>query len=118
MNLALKYNDLPRVEREVAKLYAVGFTKKEIAARRGKSIYTIDNQIRRLFEKAEVRKDTEFTCWYFYTQFNIQQIVISIFFLILVSLSIFCESNPMYRTMRMRSTRTEIRGRRNEEIEI
>jgi DNA-binding CsgD family transcriptional regulator len=71
MNAAITYNDLPKAEREVADLYAWGMTKKEIAIERCKSIRTIENQIRVLFSKSGVRKDTEFASWYFCTRFSI-----------------------------------------------
>ena len=126
MNLTLTYNDLPKVEREVADLYACGHTKKEIAMKRGRSLSTVNNQISRLFEKSNVRKDTEFTTWYFCTRFHISydllpihRSFISIALLILITLSVLFETNPLYRARASRQkSRTELvrRIRRNDEL--
>jgi len=105
MNTTISYNDLPPAEREVADLYVIGKTKKEIAMKRGRSVFTIDNQIRRLFEKTDVHKDTEFASWYYITRYDLKRLMITIFFLIITSLSIF-EVNPLYIRVR---TRTETR---------
>lgn len=71
MNTAITYNDLPPVEREIADFYVGGLTMKEIAYKRDRSVNTVKNQIKKLFEKAGVRKDTEFAVWYFVTRFKI-----------------------------------------------
>ncbi len=112
MNLLIRYEDLPDAEREVADLYAYGLTKKEIANVRGRSVRTVENQIRKLFQKTEVRKDTEFTRWYFCTRFKItfdlspvMKSAVSFCLLALMFHSIYNDNN--YARYRMR-TRTQI----------
>ena len=44
--------ELTKAESNVAKYIAAGFTKKEIAMITFKSVFTIENQVRMIFEKA------------------------------------------------------------------
>jgi DNA-binding CsgD family transcriptional regulator len=132
MNTSITYNDLSKIEREIADMYISGYTKKEIAAYRDRSYFTINNQIDKLFKKTEVRKDTEFACWYFVTRFHIsfdlsplRRAVISIFLLTILTASTILESSPFYRvrSIRARTTRTEQvrrvrRVRRNDDYEF
>jgi hypothetical protein len=118
MNTAITYNDLPPALRDVADLYAWGNTKKEIAMKRGKSFYTIDQQVRTLFEKAGVRKDTEFTAWYFCSRFCIsfdlsplKKTIISACFLALFSIT-FLHETDCFRVRASRSFRTSQRNLR------
>jgi DNA-binding CsgD family transcriptional regulator len=126
MNTSITYNDLPPAERMVADLYATGHTKKEIAMARNRTFRTIDNQVRRLFEKTQVRKDTEFSTWYFVTRFNIptnnlpiHKTIITFFFLLLMSLSTITEGGLLSARMnRVRTTRIEIiRRTRKDELD-
>jgi DNA-binding NarL/FixJ family response regulator len=70
MNTAIRYHDLPTVQREVVRLYVMGKTKKEIAQYRNRSLSTITNQLAVIFLKLEIHKDTELVLWYFRTLLN------------------------------------------------
>lgn len=121
MNTAITYDDLPPAEREVADLYAWGMIKKQIAARRGKSKHTVENQIRRLFEKTDTKTAAEFSAWYFCTRFKISldfspihRAIISICLLVLLSIGSITNNSSMYcRALRTaRTTRTAgLKGR-------
>ena len=127
MNALITYNDLHPAEREVADLYAWGMTKKEIANHRGKSVRTIENQIRKLFEKSGTRKDTEFTSWYFCSRFSIsfdlsplKRQVLAMSLLILFGFGMMNESSFIRPTRNVRSrtnTAIRIRSSRKDTIE-
>lgn len=127
MNTTITYQDLPPVEKQVAELYSLGYTKKEIAMKRGRSINTISNEIRIIFEKIDVHKDTEFCTWYFITRFHLsldltplQRTLTTICLLVIISVSTLFEINPLYRLVRSSRIKTETicsRTKRNEEIE-
>lgn len=122
MNTTLTYFNLPPVEQEIADNYAWGMTAKEIANKRNRSTNTIKNQIRKLFEKTDTHKDTEFTAWYFCTKFHIsfkmsplaRQIVAGCLF-VLVSFDIINDGafncTRASRTLRTRVERAERSGR-------
>ena len=121
MDLTITFNDLPKVEQEITELYSCGLTKKEIAALRGRSIYTVDNQLRNVFAKTKTRKDTELAAWYFCTRYGItfdlpEQVkrILAICLLALVGLNIVTEVAVIrnFRTSKTaRSARTS-RGRK------
>ena len=122
MNTAINYTDLPPKEREVADMYVYGFTKKEISYFLSKPIRTVENQIRSLYTKTEVHKDTEFARWYFCSRFNIsfdlsplkRQIAASCL-LALIATSIFFDNNLVrIRTSRARITMVKRASRKNE----
>jgi len=122
MNTSITYNDLAPVERQVADLYVAGFTKKEIAMERKRSYYTVDTQVKALFEKTDVHKDTEFCLWYFITRFKIsfdlsvlQRTITTVSLLTLISAGTIFQSNPMYRAVRTGRAKTETVSKRNEE---
>lgn len=120
MNTLITYADLPPAEREVATLYVSGYTTKEIAAKRNRSIDTVHNQIRNLFRKTGVRKDTEFGVWYFCTRFKIsfdmlpiQKVVVSCFLLFIISFQILFEAGDFLMRSRRSESRTGIEEREN-----
>lgn len=120
MNVSVTYNDLTEIEREIADLYVFGYTKKEIAAFRGRSIYTIVNQLDRIFKKIGVRKDTEMATWYYCTRFHIsidispiKRTFISACMLVLLSTSMVFDQAPMLRTVRTRNITRTSQGRRS-----
>jgi DNA-binding CsgD family transcriptional regulator len=123
MNTSIAYSDLHPAEREVADLYAWGMTKKEIATQRGKSVRTIENQIRKLFEKSGVRKDTEFTSWYFCSRFKISfdlspltKAVVTGVFLVLIGINMLNDTNCIRSTRSIRIVKTVKTSSRKNEI--
>ncbi len=116
MNTSISYNDLPPKEREVADLYVYGLTKKEIAVSLNKAVRTVENQVRALFAKTDVHKDTEFARWYFCTRFNItfdisplSRAIAAACLLLIVGFNIFHENNMLRssRAARGRVARVE-----------
>lgn len=65
------YNQLTNREKEVAELLAWGASKKEVADKLFLSEYTVDNHLRKIFEKTGTNKVTQLCAWYFCTRFHI-----------------------------------------------
>jgi len=68
MNISVKL--APKQER-LAELIAWGATYKDAARILKKSIRTIENTMRIVYEKTEVTKSNELSAWFFCTHFNI-----------------------------------------------
>lgn len=64
-------NQLTDREKEVAELLAWGATKKEAAEKLFLSVFTIDNHLRKIFEKTGCNKVNELSAWWFCTKFKI-----------------------------------------------
>ena len=58
-------------EARVAELAAWGATQKEIACYLKKSVNTVANQFRSIYEKVGISKINELSAWWFCTHFNI-----------------------------------------------
>ena len=67
----MKTNQLTEREKEVAELLAWGATKKEAAEELFLSVFTIDNHLRKIFEKTGCNKVNELSAWWFCTKFKI-----------------------------------------------
>lgn len=118
MNLSVSFTDLPLIEREVAEMYALGLTKKEIANKRHRSLRTIENQLRVIFSKLSIRKDTELTAWYFCSRYKLTfklsplaRQIIALSFFAIICLGIYNETS-MLRASRSNSIARSIRGNR------
>lgn len=68
MNLEAK---LTRTEKEIARMYATGMSKKEIAYNRHLSELTVQNHLANIYRKVEVQKTSELCVWWFCTTFRI-----------------------------------------------
>lgn len=68
MNLDAK---LTRTEKEIARMYATGMSKKEIAYVRNLSELTVQNHLANIYRKVEVQKTSELCVWWFCTTFRI-----------------------------------------------
>lgn len=64
-------NELTPREKEVAELLAWGATKKEAAENLFLSTFTIDNHLRKIFDKTGCNKVNELSAWWFCTRFKI-----------------------------------------------
>ena len=62
---------LTKTEWIVGEPLAWGATKKDVAKSRNKSIRTIENIVRSIFQKTEVTKINEFSAWYFCKKYDI-----------------------------------------------
>ena len=58
-------------EAEVAERIAWGASQKEVAADLGISRYTVDNILRKIYEKLHIGKMNELSAWWFCTTFGI-----------------------------------------------
>ncbi|MBW1612435.1 MAG: helix-turn-helix transcriptional regulator [Deltaproteobacteria bacterium] len=56
---------LSKREYEIAELVAWGLTKKEVANRLNISFHTVSQHVRHMYEKLQIRKETDLTRWYF-----------------------------------------------------
>jgi DNA-binding CsgD family transcriptional regulator len=69
-----KYDDMAALsEREVqiAERIAWGASQKEVADDLGISRYTVDNILRKIYQKLHIGKINELSAWWFCTHFNI-----------------------------------------------
>lgn len=62
---------LTRTEKEIARMYATGMSKKEIAYKRNLSELTVQNHLANIYRKVEVQKTSELCVWWFCTTFRI-----------------------------------------------
>ncbi len=113
MNTSINFDDLTPIEQEITEMYSWGMTKKEIAAKRKRSVNTIGNQIRKLFEKTDTRKDTEFAAWYFCSKFKIsfnlspmKQAFVSICLLLVLGIGALDNHHDYLRARNARSKTT------------
>lgn len=93
MNLSAR---LSKRESQVTQLIAWGATKKDVANSLHRSIRTIENTCRNIFEKTGVTKVNELSAWFFCHEFNIsidlsplKQQRAAITMLLLVTLELF-----------------------------
>ena len=107
---------LTKRENEVTKLIAWGATKKDVANILNRSIRTIENTCRNIFEKTGVTKVNELSAWFFCHEFNIsldfsplKQRVAALSMFILVLFEIF---NFNASDMRGRKSIARVQGRK------
>lgn len=67
----MKAEALTKRETQIAELIAWGASKKEVANQLFISEYTVDNHLRKVYEKANVNKANELSAWWFCTRFHI-----------------------------------------------
>lgn len=67
----MKTETLTKRELQIAELIAWGASKKEVADRLFISEYTVDNHLRKVYEKTKVNKANELSAWWFCTRFHI-----------------------------------------------
>ncbi len=64
-------NKLTEREKEVAELLSWGATKKEAAEQLFLSPFTVDNHLRKIFDKTGCKKVNELSAWWFCNKFKI-----------------------------------------------
>ena len=103
---------LTRREREIAELIAWGMTKKEIAHTIHRSIRTVENITRSIYEKTGVTKSNELSAWWFCVNYHIsfklsplKKVIISLFFLISFLPFVITQGGEMIRESRVRECR-------------
>lgn len=76
---------LSKREFQVAERLALGEPQKMVADKLSISRHTVANTAKNIYKKADVHCAPELTAWYFYKKFNLKQIVLSLFFIGLVT---------------------------------
>ena len=101
-------------EAQIAERIAWGASQKEVACDLGISRYTVDNILRRIYQKLHIGKINELSAWWFCTHFNIsfelsplKLTIGAVALLILVILNDFT-SGDTYCRNRSRKARTEV----------
>ena len=101
-------------EAQIAERIAWGASQKEVACDLGISRYTVDNILRRIYQKLHIGKINELSAWWFCTHFNIsfelsplKRTIVAVALLILVILNDFT-SGDTYCRNRSRKARTEV----------
>ena len=101
-------------EAQIAERIAWGASQKEVACDLGISRYTVDNILRRIYQKLHIGKINELSAWWFCTRFNIsfelsplKRTIGAVALLILVILNDFT-SGDTYCRNRSRKARTEV----------
>ena len=101
-------------EAQIAERIAWGASQKEVACDLGISRYTVDNILRRIYQKLHIGKINELSAWWFCTHFNIsfelsplKRTIGAVALLILVILNDF-PSGDTYCRNRSRKARTEV----------
>ncbi len=107
-------------EQEIARLFAWGAAKKQVAHRLHISERTVENHARNIYEKTEVHSVNELSAWWFCTNFKIsfdlsllQRSVGAIILIALLSPQILGEINGDF--IRGRNARREVRIRKLED---
>lgn len=111
---------LTKREWQVATLLAWGAIKKEIADELCVSIHTIENHVRNIYEKTEVKNSSQLSAWYFCKKYDIsmklsplKNIVAAILLTIYISGDITGSCDNFTRT-RNRTRSTHVIRRRYE----
>ena len=101
-------------EAQIAERIAWGASQKEVACDLGISRYTVDNILRRIYQKLHIGKINELSAWWFCTHFNIsfefshlKRTIGAFELVILVILNDFT-SGDTYCRNRSRKARTEV----------
>ena len=113
----MKTQLLTRREAEIAERIAWGASQKEVADQLFISRYTVDNTLRKIYNKLHINKINELSAWWFCTHFNISfelsPVKRQIGACILLILFVYNESinDTSYCRVRGRRVRTEVRVR-------
>lgn len=109
-------------EAQIAERIAWGASQKEVACDLGISRYTVDNILRKIYQKLHVGKVNELSAWWFCTHFNIsfelsplKRAIGAIALLMLVILNDFI-SGDTYCRNRSKKVRTEVGVRFKETV--
>ncbi|GAA6336880.1 helix-turn-helix transcriptional regulator [Bacteroides stercoris] len=101
-------------EAQIAERIAWGASQKEVACDLGISRYTVDNILRKIYQKLHIGKVNELSAWWFCTHFNIsfelsplKRAIGAIALLMLVILNDFI-SGDTYCRNRSKKVRTEV----------
>ena len=104
--------DLSPAELAVARLLAWGYTQKEIAAKLFRSVHTISTELKNIYSKLSIHKETDLTRWYIFKEYGIQdnpfKKVLAVFFLIL-SLTFLLSEQSTVRIFRSGPVRAATR---------
>ena len=84
-------------EKSIAGLIAWGFVQKEIADVLNISVQTVSVHLRNIYRKLSIRKETDLTRWYIFTEYGIAdnpfRKIVVVFFLVLTCTAILTENN-------------------------
>ena len=97
-------------EAQIAERIAWGASQKEVACDLGISRYTVDNILRRIYQKLHIGKINELSAWWFNISFELSPLkrtIGAVALLILVILNDFT-SGDTYCRNRSRKARTEV----------
>lgn len=101
---------LSKREYEIAELIAWGLIKKEVASRLNISYHTVNQHIRNIYEKLQIRKETDLTRWYFIHRYDIPAEnplrKIMAVLLLLITLGSIVTDQDMLRVFRTRTVTT------------
>lgn len=117
-------------ERQIWAMIAQGMTKKEVANELGRSFHTVNQIVRNLYDKLQIRKETELVReWFFHTDLvsrvefkrTVAQkgFFVAVFFLTVTGFQI-ASNTPTFRIGRVASrslTRTQ-QGRRKQDYYV
>jgi DNA-binding CsgD family transcriptional regulator len=91
-------------EMKVARFVAWGYVKKEIAECLHRSELTVQTQLKSIYRKLEIHKETDLTRWVIFYEYGIAdnpfKKIVTILFLVLSISSIVYESSSMMRVLR------------------
>lgn len=93
-------------ETQIAELIAWGASKKEVADKLFISEYTVDNHLRKVYEKANVNKANELSAWWFCTRFHISFDLSPLKKAIIAGALLLCFIPSEVYAYRVRTTRT------------
>ncbi len=93
-------------ETQIAELIAWGASKKEVADKLFISEYTVDNHLRKVYEKANVNKANELSAWWFCTRFHISFDLSPLKRAVIAGALLLCFIPSEVYAYRVRTTRT------------
>jgi len=106
-------------ESQVAERIAWGASQKEVAFDLGISRSTVDNTLRKIYQKLRIGKINELSAWWFCTHFNIsfelsplKKTLVACSLLCLFVYSDFLQHDEQYCRYRSRYRRVEVQERR------
>lgn len=122
--LKMKPAKLTEYQYEITRRLAWGETQKEVALFFGVSRHTIDNTLRKIFQKTEVTKVNELSAWFFCTEYNIsmdlspltRQRIAQACMVIILFFDVSAFNGQFLPVRRARRARTEICARRTETL--
>ena len=105
---------LSKTEFKIVELTVLGLSKKEVASKLHRSVYTVETEVKNVYQKLGLKKVQDLAVWYCGEMFNIsfqiserRRQVFAICLLVLITFDIGFDHQDLFRSRRVRSRRKQ-----------